>query len=186
MNFIPTKLPGVVIIEPDIFKDDRGYFLETFQKSKYEGGGIGLEFVQHNHSHSTRGVLRGLHTQLGQPQGKLIRAIRGEIFDVAVDIQKGSPTYGEWVSVTLSGDNFKQLYVPPNFAHGFVVLSEEADIEYKCTNFYDPKSEITVIWNDPELNIDWPMDKPILSDKDKQGLPLKEFESQLPVFTAGS
>ncbi len=182
MKFTPTKLPGVILIEPDVFGDDRGFFLESYQKDKYVDGGVPLEFVQHNHSNSKKGVLRGLHSQLKNPQGKLMRAMRGEIFDVAVDIRKGSPTYGEWVSVVLSGDNFKQLYVPPNYAHGFCVLSEEADIEYKCTDFYDPESEISLQWNDPFLNIDWPIDNPVLSPRDQKALSFKELEKKFPSF----
>ena len=170
MKVSHSKLQGCVIIEPRVFGDDRGFFLETFQTSRYrEAAGIDLEFVQDNHSRSSKGVLRGLHFQRLKPQGKLVRVVRGEVYDVAVDIRKGSPTFGEWDAVILSEDNKKQLWIPPGFAHGFVVLSDTADFEYKCTDFYDPSDEGTILWDDPDLDIPWPITKPSLSTKDQLG-----------------
>ena len=166
MNVINTKLKGVVIIEPDVYGDHRGFFLESYNQQKYQEIGIQETFVQDNHSRSTRGVLRGLHFQKTKPQGKLVRVVRGEVFDVAVDLRKGSTTFGRWEGVILSENNKRQFWVPPGFAHGFLVLSEIADFEYKCTDYYDPSDEGCVLWNDPDLNIDWPLDNPILSKKD--------------------
>lgn len=167
MNVIETSLQGCVIIEPTVYGDERGFFLETFQTKKYATvAGIHTPFVQDNHSRSTRGVLRGLHFQKTKPQGKLVRVVRGEVFDVAVDLRKGSTTFGRWEGVILSENNKRQFWVPPGFAHGFLVLSEIADFEYKCTDYYDPSDEGCVLWNDPDLNIDWPLDNPILSKKD--------------------
>ncbi|MDA7787260.1 dTDP-4-dehydrorhamnose 3,5-epimerase, partial [Gammaproteobacteria bacterium] len=167
MKISHSKLKDCVIIEPRVFGDDRGFFLETFQAVRYEQeAGIDLPFVQDNHSRSARGVLRGLHFQKTKPQGKLVRVVRGEVYDVALDIRKGSPTFGEWEGVILSEDNKKQFWVPPGFAHGFLVLSDMADFEYKCTDYYDPSDEGSVLWNDPDLNIPWPIVTPILSDKD--------------------
>ena len=171
MKITETDLPGVLIIEPQIFGDERGFFIETFQAERYRThAGISPAFVQDNHSRSRRGVLRGLHLQKQHPQGKLVRAARGEIFDVAVDIEPGSPTFGRWVGVTLSDTNHRQIWIPPGYAHGFVVLSEIADCEYKCTDYYRPQSETGVIWNDPDLDIAWPIEEPTLSEKDR-GLP---------------
>ena len=168
MKVSHTKLKGCVIIEPRIFGDDRGFFLETFQAARYEQeAGIDLPFVQDNHSRSARGVLRGLHFQKTKPQGKLVRVVLGEVYDVAVDIRKGSPTFGEWEGVILSEDNKKQFWVPPGFAHGFVVLSDTADFEYKCTDYYDPSDEGSILWSDPDLNIPWPVANPVLSNKDE-------------------
>jgi dTDP-4-dehydrorhamnose 3,5-epimerase len=164
-----TDLPGVLIIEPKVFGDERGFFLETFRAEPYRAlAGISATFVQDNHSRSRRGVLRGLHAQKQPPQGKLVRATRGETFDVAADIDPRSATFGRWVGVTLSDTNHRQLWIPPGYAHGFVVISEIADVEYKCTDYYDPQSETGVIWNDPDLGIAWPIEDPILSDKDKR------------------
>ncbi|MDA9919690.1 dTDP-4-dehydrorhamnose 3,5-epimerase [Porticoccaceae bacterium] len=168
MNIIQTKLANCVIIEPKVYGDDRGFFLETFQAERYASAGITLPFVQDNHSRSSKGVLRGLHFQKTKPQGKLVRVVRGEVYDVAVDIRLGSPTYGRWEAVVLSEDNKKQFWVPPGFAHGFVVISDSADFEYKCTDYYDPSDEGSLLWSDPDLNIPWPIDKPILSEKDAQ------------------
>ncbi|MEZ9109838.1 dTDP-4-dehydrorhamnose 3,5-epimerase [Vibrio cyclitrophicus] len=167
MKVIDTNIPEVKIIEPRVFGDDRGFFLETFQSERYRTD-VGIEqgFVQDNHSRSSKGVLRGLHFQKHKPQGKLVRVVRGEVFDVAVDIRQGSPTYGQWEGVILSEHNKKQFWVPPGFAHGFVVLSDTADFEYKCTDFYDPSDEGCIRWNDPELGIEWPWLDPILSVKD--------------------
>ena len=167
MNVIKTKLKDCVIIEPKIFGDERGFFLETFQADRYSDlAGISLPFVQDNHSRSSKGVLRGLHFQKTKPQGKLVRVVRGEVYDVAVDIRQGSPTYGQWEAVILSEENKTQFWVPPGFAHGFVVLSKTADFEYKCTDYYDRSDEGSLLWNDPDLNIPWPIDNPKLSEKD--------------------
>lgn len=169
MKITHTDLPGVLIIEPQRFGDERGFFLETFQSARYrEQAGISLAFVQDNHSRSTRGVLRGLHLQKQHAQGKLVRAARGEIFDVAADVDPRSPTFGRWVGVTLSDTNHRQLWIPPGYAHGFLVVSDVADFEYKCTDYYHPQSETGVIWNDPELDIAWPIESPTLSEKDKR------------------
>ena len=166
LKFHPTELPGVLLIEPDVFRDGRGFFLETFHARKYREGGIAFDFVQDNHSRSERGTLRGLHAQLRRPQGKLVRAVRGEIFDVAVDLRPGSKTFGRWTGATLSAENFRQIWVPPLFAHGFCVLSEAAEVEYKCTDFYDKADEIGIAWNDLEIGIAWPLREPLLSAKD--------------------
>ncbi len=185
MKFIPTDLPGVIIIEPQVYRDERGFFLETYHREKYGKGGIDVSFIQDNHSRSVRGAVRGLHAQLRHPQGKLIRVIEGEIYDVALDIRRGSPNFGQWVGVWLSAENFKQVYVPPGFAHGFCVTSEVAQVEYKCTDFYDPTSEISVQWNDPNLGIDWPADivaTPILSKKDIAAKQLRELMDVLPWY----
>jgi len=166
-----------VIIEPKVFGDERGFFLETFQAERYkELAGIDLPFVQDNHSRSGKNVLRGLHFQKTKPQGKLVRVVRGEVFDVAVDIRKGSPTYGQWAGAILSEENKRQFWVPPGLAHGFVVLSDMADFEYKCTDYYDPSDEGCLMWNDPTVDIEWPEGiEPILSAKDQDGLTLGEL-----------
>ncbi|CAM4399492.1 dTDP-4-dehydrorhamnose 3,5-epimerase [Pseudoalteromonas maricaloris] len=178
MKIVDTKIPEVKIIEPKVFGDDRGFFLETFQAERYASViGLDLTFVQDNHSRSCKGVLRGLHFQKMKPQGKLVRVVTGEVFDVAVDIRKGSPTFGQWEGVLLTGDNKKQFWVPPGFAHGFVVLSDTADFEYKCTSYYDPTDEGAIRWNDPDLAINWPIDfEPSLSSKDKDALFLSQLE----------
>ena len=175
MRFLPTAFPEVVLVEPDVFKDDRGFFLETWHQEKYRRGGLPETFVQDNHSYSVRGVLRGLHAQLRHPQGKLVRAVLGEIFDVAVDIRPGSPTYGKWVGEVLSGENFRQLWVPPGFAHGFCVLSETAHVLYKCTTLYDRDDEVSILWDDPEIGIEWPVREPLLSPKDRQARRLQDI-----------
>lgn len=168
MNVIETKLKDCFIIEPRVFGDERGFFLETFQEQRYsELVGINLPFIQDNHSRSSKGVLRGLHFQKTKPQGKLVRVVRGEVYDVAVDIRANSPTYGQWEAVILSEENKTQFWVPPGFAHGFMVLSDIADFEYKCTDYYDSSDEGSLLWNDPDLNIPWPIDNPKLSEKDK-------------------
>lgn len=166
MNLIETKLPGVVIIEPRVFSDDRGFFLETFQDERYARLGSGAPFVQDNHSHSKQGVLRGLHYKVKKPEAKLVYAVTGEIWDVAADLRKGSPTFGQWVGVTLSAANRRQLFVPEGYAHGFCVISENADVLYKVTGRYDPADEAGVRWDDPALAIDWPVRTPLLSPKD--------------------
>lgn len=177
MNVIKTNIADAVIIEPKVFGDERGFFLETFQAERYqEFAGIDLPFVQDNHSRSSKGVLRGLHFQKSKPQGKLVRVVRGEVFDVAVDIRKGSPTYGQWAGVLLNEESKRQFWVPPGLAHGFVVLSDVADFEYKCTDYYDPSDEGCLVWNDPEVGIDWPIDfEPQLSSKDQLGLTLAQL-----------
>jgi len=182
MKIVSTSLPGVLVVEPDVHRDRRGFFLETYHAAKYADGGIPVRFVQDNHSRSAHGTLRGLHAQLRRPQAKLVRVLQGEIFDVAVDVRRGSPTFGQWVGVTLSAENFRQCYVPVGFVHGFCVTSESAEIEYKCTDFYDPGGEITVLWNDPAIGIHWPVRDPILSAKDQQGKPLAEVMNLLPAF----
>ena len=167
MKVTKTKLSGCVIIEPKVYGDDRGFFLETFQRKKYlELADISLPFVQDNHSRSSKNVLRGLHFQKNKPQGKLVRVVTGEVYDVAVDLRKDSPTFGQWDSVVLSGDNKTQFWIPPGFAHGFVVLSSTADFEYKCTDYYDSSDEGSLLWNDPDLDITWPVENPQLSEKD--------------------
>ena len=167
MNVVKTELHDCVIIEPKLFGDERGFFLETFQAERYADlAGITLPFVQDNHSRSSNAVLRGLHYQKTKPQGKLVRVVRGEVYDVAVDIRQGSPTFGQWEGVILSEENKRQFWVPPGFAHGFLVLSDTADFEYKCTDYYDPSDEGSVLWNDPDLDIPWAIATPILSNKD--------------------
>tara|TARA_B110000238_G_C15907190_1_gene344593 strand:- start:56 stop:592 length:537 start_codon:yes stop_codon:yes gene_type:complete len=176
MKIINTKLKDCVIIEPKIFGDERGFFLETFHTERYAGdANINLSFVQDNHSQSSKGVLRGLHFQKTKPQGKLVRVVRGAVYDVAMDIRNGSPTYGQWEALILSAENKTQLWVPPGFAHGFLVLSDTADFEYKCTDYYDPSDEGTILWNDSNLNIPWPIDTPILSDKDARASKLSDL-----------
>lgn len=177
MNVIKTNIADVVIIEPKVFGDERGFFLETFQAERYqEMAGIDLPFVQDNHSRSGKNVLRGLHFQKSKPQGKLVRVVRGEVFDVAVDIRPESPTYGQWAGVLLSEDNKRQFWVPPGLAHGFVVLSDIVDFEYKCTDYYDPSDEGCLMWNDPSVGIEWPEGiEPILSSKDELGLSFEEL-----------
>ncbi len=179
MNILTTTLPGVLIIEPVVFRDERGWFLETYHAPKYQHGGIPLSFVQDNCSLSVQGTLRGLHAQISRPQGKLVRVIKGEIFDVAVDIRPDSPTFASWESVKLTADNFKQLYIPPGFAHGFCVLSDIAEVEYKCTDVYVPGDEIAIAWNDEQIGIDWPMPSPILSQKDAAAQSLQMMVGQL-------
>ncbi|TLU64883.1 dTDP-4-dehydrorhamnose 3,5-epimerase [Thalassotalea litorea] len=181
MKVISTKISDLKVIEPVTFGDDRGFFLETFQSDRYRSKvGIEQEFVQDNYSRSRKGVLRGLHFQIKKPQGKLVRVVRGEVFDVAVDIRKDSPTFGQWHGEILSEDNKRQFWIPPGFAHGFVVLSEVADFEYKCTDFYDPEDEGGLLWNDQDLNIQWPvrqLGRVQLSDKDRNATPLSKLYS---------
>lgn len=167
MKVIETKLPGVLIIEPRAFGDNRGFFMETWQQDRYEAIGIKEKFVQDNLSFSSRGVLRGLHYQNPNAQGKLVSVVQGEVFDVAVDIRVGSPTLGQWVGVNLSGENHRQLWVPPGFAHGFCVLSDTAYFTYKCTDIYTPSAEGGIMWNDPDIGIEWPIEDALLSEKDK-------------------
>lgn len=170
MKVIPTKLSGAFVLEPRVFGDSRGFFFESFnQRAFAEATGTETCFVQDNHSRSAKGVLRGLHYQIRQPQGKLVRVVRGAVFDVAVDLRKSSPTFGQWIGVELSEENQRQLWVPPGFAHGFVVLSESADFLYKTTDYYAPEHERCIIWNDPDIGIDWPLQNPALSAKDQAG-----------------
>ena len=183
MRVTATDLPGVLLIEPKAFGDARGFFLESYHAQYYAESGIPGLFVQDNYSHSRRGVLRGLHYQLEHPQGKLVWVTRGEVFDVAVDIRQGSPTFGRWVGVTLSEDNHRQLYIPPGFAHGFCVLSDPADFLYKCTDFYHPEDEGGVLWCDPDLAIAWPVAAPMLSEKDKLYPRLADvLPKRLPIY----
>ena len=174
MKVTTTPLPGLVILEPEIFADSRGYLLETFHASRFLQAGIETQFIQENHAHSLPGVLRGLHYQIQHPQGKLIRVVQGEVFDVAVDLRRSSPTFGRWFGTLLNDVERRQLYVPPHCAHGYCVLSLAADVVYKCTDVYAPQHERTIAWNDPDLKIDWPVTSPILSEKDRRGLPFAE------------
>ena len=178
MKVTPTAIADVLIIEPRVFGDARGFFYESFNQQAFDRAtGLTLNFVQDNHSRSAKGVLRGLHYQIQQPQGKLVRVARGAVFDVAVDIRKSSPSFGKWVGVELSEDNHRQLWVPPGLAHGFLVLSETADFLYKTTNYYAPEYERCIAWNDPAIGIDWPIDmQPSLSAKDQGGLTLSQAE----------
>jgi dTDP-4-dehydrorhamnose 3,5-epimerase len=175
MNVSETEIPGVNIIEIDVFPDERGSFCETYQERRYHANGISTNFVQDNQSYSKNNVLRGLHFQPQHPQGKLIMTVVGEIFDVAVDIREKSPTYGKWVGVFLSDKNRKQLYVPEGFAHGFCVISADALVQYKCTDYFDPADNGGIIWNDPDIKIDWPVTNPIVSSRDKELKTFKEY-----------
>ncbi len=175
MKVTKTKIAGVLIIEPKVFGDARGFFLESFNAERYAEVGIAKTFIQDNHSHSAKGVLRGLHFQKQYPQGKLVTVTQGIVFDVAVDIRLNSPTYGQWVGITLEADKHTQFYVPPGLAHGFCVISEQADFHYKCTEYYHPKDEGSIRWNDPEINIDWPITNPTLSEKDANAVFLKDL-----------
>ncbi len=179
MKLIPTSLPDIKILEPTLHGDHRGFFMETWRASTFEDIAPGLQFVQDNHSKSSKGILRGLHYQLQQPQGKLVRVIAGEIYDVAVDMRRRSATFGKWVGVVLSAENHRQLWVPPGFAHGFLVTSESAEMVYKCTDYYAPAHEHSLLWNDPALGIEWPLSQlngaePVLSDKDRHGRLFKD------------
>ena len=180
MRVVPTELPEVLVLEPTVHRDSRGFFLESYNERRYREAGIAARFVQDNHSRSARGTLRGLHAQVRNPQGKLVRVIEGEIWDVAVDIRPGSPTYRRWVGVVLSAENHRQIWVPGGFAHGFCVLSEIAQVEYKVTTFWERDDEIVIAWDDPALAIAWPMaEPPLLSDKDRTAPRLAEIEPQL-------
>ena len=182
LTFTETRLPGVILVEPVVFGDERGFFMETYHRRKYDAGGITGRFVQDNHSHSARGVLRGLHYQLRHPQSKLVYVITGEIFDVAVDIRQGSATFGQWVGTYLSRENKRQLFIPEGFAHGFCVTSDRADVMYKCTDFYAPDDDFGLLWSDSELAIHWPIQTPALSEKDRRHHPLAEIpKSRLPL-----
>lgn len=180
MKVTATALPEVLRIEPRVFRDERGFFLETYRAERYREHGIGVDFVQDNHSRSAHGTLRGLHIQRGM--AKLVRAVRGKVLDVAVDVRVGSPRFGQHVAVELSEENFEQLFVPAGFAHGFVVLSETAEIEYKCSAVYAPEDEIAIAWNDPQIAVPWPVEAPTLSDRDRAAPPLRELEALCPVY----
>lgn len=179
MKFTPTEIPDVILIEPDVFGDNRGFFMETWHAEKFAAGGIAADFVQDNHSRSSHGILRGLHYQVTKPQGKLVRVLGGEVFDVAVDLRKNSVTFGQWVGMHLSEDNKKMLWIPPGFAHGFYVISEQADFFYKCTDFYVPEYERAIRWDDPDFGIDWPLvdgNPPVLAPKDAAAAAFKDAE----------
>ena len=181
MNVIETSLPGVLLIEPTVFADGRGFFMETYHAARFAEAGIGGAFVQDNHSQSARGVLRGLHYQEPNPQGKLVRCTRGALFDVAVDIRTGSPAFARWFGAELSESNKRMLWIPPGFAHGFCALTETADLVYKCTTLYSPADDRAILWNDPEIGIEWPVESPRLSSKDaaaprlRMATPLPEY-----------
>lgn len=177
MKIVQTTIPGVLIVEPRVFADPRGYFLETFHEDRYLENDIFGRFVQDNHSCSVKGVLRGMHFQKKCPQGKLVQVVSGEIFDVAVDIRSGSPTFGQWVGYTLSEQNHHQMYIPAGLAHGFVVLSEKAHVWYKCTDYYHPKEEGGICWNDPKIAVKWPVKHPLLSEKDARLPHLKDVSA---------
>jgi dTDP-4-dehydrorhamnose 3,5-epimerase len=177
MNLIQTSVQGVCIIEPRVFGDERGFFMESWNRRSFSALGLDLEFVQDNHSRSQQGVLRGLHYQIRQPQGKLVRVVSGEVFDVAVDLRKSSPTFGRWTGVLLSAENKRMFWVPPGCAHGFLTLSASADFLYKATDYYAPEHERSLLWNDPDLAIDWPLaGTPQLAAKDAAGIPLRDAE----------
>ena len=177
MNVLNCHIPGLLIIEPKVFGDARGFFLETWNRRRYGEAGLDVDFVQDNVSFSRRGILRGLHFQNPKPQGKLLQVLQGEVFDVAVDIRRSSPTFGKWHGLVLSGENKTQFYIPAGFAHGFVVLSETALFQYKCTELYSPQDEMAIRWDDPDLGIQWPLKEPLLSDRDAKGLRLRDMPS---------
>ena len=179
MKFTRTEIPDVILVEPDVFGDNRGFFMETWHAGKFAAGGIAADFVQDNHSRSGQGILRGLHYQVKKPQGKLVRVLSGEVFDVAVDLRRNSATFGQWIGMYLSDENKRMLWVPPGFAHGFYVISRQADFFYKCTEFYAPEYERTIRWDDPDIAIDWPLiDKkaPVLAPKDEAAVAFKDAE----------
>jgi dTDP-4-dehydrorhamnose 3,5-epimerase len=182
VKIVETPLPGVLVIEPRVFRDDRGFFLESFNADRFAQHGLPTAFRQDNHSHSKQGVLRGLHYQLRQPQGKLVSVLRGRVFDVAVDIRRGSPTFGKWYGTILSEDEPRYLWIPPGFAHGFCALSEAADFVYKCTDVYVADDDRGVLWSDPSIGIEWPLTSPLLSDKDQRLPPLSETRTDLPEY----
>ena len=184
MKIIETPLPGVRIIEPRIFRDDRGFFLESYNADRFAAHGLPAEFRQDNHSHSRRGVIRGLHYQLRRPQGKLVSVVRGEVFDVAVDIRRGSPTFGRWFGTVLTEQEPRYLWIPPGFAHGFCTLSESADFVYKCTDVYTADDDRGVLWSDPGIGIEWPCADPVISSRDRQLEPLSLSRTDLPEYTS--
>ncbi|GAB4506602.1 MAG: dTDP-4-dehydrorhamnose 3,5-epimerase [Anaerolineales bacterium] len=179
MEFIPTQIPDIILIKPKVYEDPRGYFMETYRVDRFSAGGIPQSFVQENQSRSQKGVLRGLHYQIQQAQGKLVRVIAGEVFDIAVDIRRSSPTFGQWVGITLSVENRHQLWIPEGFAHGFYVTSDYAEVVYKVTDYYAPEWERSILWNDPKIGVEWPLFDnlpPTLSKKDLDGKPLADAE----------
>jgi dTDP-4-dehydrorhamnose 3,5-epimerase len=182
VKVVTTDLPGLLLLEPAVHRDERGFFVESYRSDTFAPLKI-PPFVQDNHSRSIQGTLRGLHLQVRRPQGKLIRVVEGEIFDVAADVRRGSPTFGKWVGTTLSADNFKQCYIPAGFAHGFCVLSPHAQVEYKCTDFYDPGGEVSLAWNDPTLAIAWPLGAPLLSARDQKNPSIRDSMDRLPVWS---
>lgn len=182
MEFKPTKLAGCIVVVPKVFADPRGWFFESYRADRYAAGGIDATFIQDNHSRSVKNTLRGLHSQLERPQAKLLRVLRGAIFDVVVDVRVGSPTFKRWISVELSDENFRQIFVPVGFAHGFCVLSDVAEVEYKCSDVYQAGDELGLAWNDPEIGVKWPTDQPLLSPKDREGKPLSRLLDRLPRY----
>lgn len=184
MRVIETELPGVILVEPRVFRDRRGFLLESFNLARYREHGIWCDYVQQNHTYSVGGTIRGLHYQLRSPQGKLIRTIRGSIYDVAVDVRRGSPTFGKWTAHTLTDQDQRQLFIPPGFAHGFCVTSPDADVEYRCSDYYDAEDQHGVLWCDPALAIPWPVAEPILSDRDQEYRPLSLDRDDLPSFAS--
>lgn len=184
MHVEPTALPGVLLITPKVFRDPRGFFIETYHEERYQAAGMPARFVQDNHSRSGQGTLRGLHAQLQRPQAKLVRCVEGRIWDVACDVRVGSPTFGVWVGAELSAETGRQIYVPTGFVHGFAVLSERAQVEYKCSDIYVPDDQLTVLWNDPQLKVQWPLEAPVLSDKDRDAKPLAQLMDLLPRYQA--
>lgn len=184
MHVESTAIPGVLLISPKVFADPRGFFVETYHEERYAAAGMSAHFVQDNHSQSAKGTLRGLHAQLKRPQAKLVRCIEGSIWDVAVDVRVGSPTFGKWVGAELSAATAMQIYVPVGFVHGFAVLSERAQVEYKCSDVYVPDDQFSVRWNDPELGVHWPLTDPLLSDKDRDAPLLRDVMQQLPRYQA--
>ena len=181
MEVLPTRLSGLVLVQPDVHGDERGFFAETWRADSWPAAGVDAEFIQDNHSRSRKGTLRGMHFQTAPGQAKLVRCARGSVLDVAVDLREGSPTYGEWEAVELSDTNMRQFFVPVGFAHGFLVLSDEADFTYRCSNYYDPATEAGILWNDPEIGIEWPTDLDILvSDRDKEAPTLSEIRGTIP------
>jgi dTDP-4-dehydrorhamnose 3,5-epimerase len=184
MRVTPTEIAEVLVIDPEVHRDPRGFFLETYRADRYRAAGIGAAFVQDNHSRSVGHTVRGLHLQVGRPQAKLVRVVGGAIYDVAVDVRRGSPTFGRWVGVELSADNFRQCFIPEGFAHGFAVLSDKAEIEYKCSEVYDPATEVGIAWNDPQIAIRWPVEHPLLSERDLRNPPLAAHLDRLPLYTA--
>jgi dTDP-4-dehydrorhamnose 3,5-epimerase len=184
MKVLPTALPGVLLVEPTVHRDPRGFFLEAYHSEKYARAGIAARFVQDNHSRSEGRILRGLHAQQRRPQGKLVRAVEGAVFDVAVDIRRGSPTFKRWVGFELSAVNFRQLWIPEGFAHGFCVTAGPVQVEYKCTALYDRDDELAIAWNDPEIGIEWPIANPLLSARDAAAPPLADLLERLPAYHA--
>jgi dTDP-4-dehydrorhamnose 3,5-epimerase len=182
VRVVPTEIADVLVIEPAVHADGRGFFIETYHAERYSRCGIHGPFVQDNHSRSLGNTVRGLHLQVQRPQGKLVRVVEGEVYDVSVDVRRGSPTFGRWVAVTLSADNFRQCYMPPGFAHGFCVVSPVAQVEYKCTDVYDPASEVGIAWDDPALAIPWPVREPLLSPRDTRHPTLAEVTHLLPFW----